>query len=287
VSGSTLYSVYNSAPGLFNVTNSILIGNLAGASASNASSSNFIGFSAGTRATNANNSNFIGYFAGQQAVNANTSNFIGDFAGSGATNAASSNFIGYLAGSGATSANTSNFIGYFAGYAATGALESNFIGNSAGYEATNANNSIFIGRGAGFQANSASYSVLIGDQVGVNEPGKSIGINNIVIGTSVTLAKDQRDAVNIAGILFATGAYDSTFGPGFSGSVANAKVGIDNPLPQYTLDVSGSFRVQDGVAILEQVSQSLNFADDTAAQAGGVPLGGLYRSGSIIVIRLV
>jgi len=44
--------------------------------------------------------------------------------------------------------------------------------------------------------------------------------------------------------------------------------------------------VQNGHTILAQVSQSLNFNDDTAAAAGGVPLGGLYRSGNFIAIRL-
>lgn len=39
--------------------------------------------------------------------------------------------------------------------------------------------------------------------------------------------------------------------------------------------------------ILNQVSQSLNFANDAAAQAGGVPLGGLYRNGNVIQIRIV
>lgn len=40
-------------------------------------------------------------------------------------------------------------------------------------------------------------------------------------------------------------------------------------------------------AILARVSSSLNFANDTAAAAGGVPLGGLYRNGNAIQIRLV
>ena len=35
-----------------------------------------------------------------------------------------------------------------------------------------------------------------------------------------------------------------------------------------------------------QVSQSLNFIDDAAAAVGGVPLGGLYRNGSAIAIRI-
>ena len=41
-----------------------------------------------------------------------------------------------------------------------------------------------------------------------------------------------------------------------------------------------------GYVVLSQVSSSLNFANDTAAASGGVPLGGLYRNGNFIMIRL-
>jgi hypothetical protein len=55
-----------------------------------------------------------------------------------------------------------------------------------------------------------------------------------------------------------------------------------------SLLVSGSSHtIQNGYVILQQVSQSLNFVDDAAASAGGVPLGGLYRNGNFIVIRIV
>ena len=40
------------------------------------------------------------------------------------------------------------------------------------------------------------------------------------------------------------------------------------------------------IIILTQVSSSLQFTDDIAAAAGGVPLGGLYRNGNFILIRL-
>ena len=40
------------------------------------------------------------------------------------------------------------------------------------------------------------------------------------------------------------------------------------------------------IVILTQVSSSLQFTDDVAAAAGGVPLGGLYRNGNFILIRL-
>ena len=38
--------------------------------------------------------------------------------------------------------------------------------------------------------------------------------------------------------------------------------------------------------VLPQVSNLLNFTDDDAAAAGGVPLGGLYRSGNFLLIRV-
>lgn len=61
----------------------------------------------------------------------------------------------------------------------------------------------------------------------------------------------------------------------FSGSIK-----ADN-----NLNVSHNTTI-DGFTVLSQVSSSLNFANDTEAQAGNVPLGGLYRSGSHILIRL-
>jgi hypothetical protein len=42
----------------------------------------------------------------------------------------------------------------------------------------------------------------------------------------------------------------------------------------------------NGYIVLTQVSQSLNFADDEAAAASGIPLGGLYRNGNFIAIRI-
>jgi len=49
--------------------------------------------------------------------------------------------------------------------------------------------------------------------------------------------------------------------------------------------ISGSLLVSS-FTTLASVSSSLNFADDTAAAAGGVPLGGLYRNGNFVMIRL-
>lgn len=44
--------------------------------------------------------------------------------------------------------------------------------------------------------------------------------------------------------------------------------------------------VRNGFVILSQVSSSLNYANDNAAALNGVPLGGLYRNGNFIQIRI-
>jgi hypothetical protein len=48
-----------------------------------------------------------------------------------------------------------------------------------------------------------------------------------------------------------------------------------------------SVRLTESTMILASVSSSFNFADDTTAAAGGVPLGGLYHTSGTIKIRLV
>jgi hypothetical protein len=71
-----------------------------------------------------------------------------------------------------------------------------------------------------------------------------------------------------------TGSYTNTgiiTAVGFSGS--------------FTGSISGS--ITSTYITLPTVSSSLNFVSDAAAAIGGVPLGGLYRNGSFIQIRLV
>jgi hypothetical protein len=275
VSGSTLYSTDPAAGGTtFNKTNGI-----------------FFGYQSGFNATNAEGSNFIGSSTGFNALSASNSNFLGSNAGNNASNASFSNFLGYNAGTLATSASNSNFIGTYAGYSATNALNSNFLGNNAGQSAA-----------------SASYSTLLGFTVGYNAAGGASGIksNNIIIGTNITLANGAQDSINLGAIIFATGSYSTIAGTPYSGSVMG-RVGINKSNPIYNFDVSGSGNysnnltltgslfisgssnsavINNGFVVLTQVSQSLNFANDAAAAAGGVPLGGLYRNGNVIAIRI-
>jgi hypothetical protein len=86
-------------------------------------------------------------------------------------------------------------------------------------------------------------------------------------------------ALNLKGPLFVSG----------SGIAAT----LDYMLNVRGSGVSGSFNANNILitsgshTILPQVSSSLDFTNDTNAAAGGVPLGGLYRNGNAIQIRLV
>ena len=47
-----------------------------------------------------------------------------------------------------------------------------------------------------------------------------------------------------------------------------------------------NYSTTNGIILLSQVSASLDYASDACACAAGVPLGGLYRNGSVVQIRI-
>jgi hypothetical protein len=252
VTGSTLYSTSPAAGPNFSKVGSILLGASAGLVSTNADNSNFLGDSAGYQALNASNSNFIGNQAGYQATAANSSNFLGTSAGQGAINASTSNFLG----------------------------------PSAGFQAIRADNSNFLGSFAGRNAVSASYSTLIGFQVGnTNSNLLSIGTNNIIIGTNITLSPQRRDSINIGGILFGTGSYSTTTGTTFSGSVGNGRIGINVVSPNYNLDVSGSGNFTNGLTVTGSLIMNPSGSFILPLTASASPqTGSAYWSGSFLFI---
>jgi hypothetical protein len=68
-----------------------------------------------------------------------------------------------------------------------------------------------LGQNAGFQATNASYSTLIGYNVGQGTIG-SIGSNNIIIGTKISLSAGTTNSINLGGVLFANNTYSTTSG---------------------------------------------------------------------------
>lgn len=207
-----------------------------------------IGRLTGYQTTAAPYSTFLGAQAGFQAVSASRSVFIGDSSGYQSTKANSSFFAGSVAGAESPNANNSVFIGTSAGYRALNASGSVFLGYNAGEQAINSAFSTIIGYNAGEYSHSSSFSTLIGYNVGARVGGSGISSNNIIIGTNITLGAQRQNSINLGGLIFGTGSYSTTTGNPFSGS-ANGRIGINQPFPIFSLDVSGSGRYTNGLQV--------------------------------------
>jgi hypothetical protein len=76
----------------------------------------------------------------------------------------------------------------------------------------------------------------------------------------------------------------------YTGSLNDAATNNGGSLIYYSSSLwtnNDEVRLQKSTMILATVSESLNFANDAAAQAGGVPAGGLYHTNGTVKIRLV
>jgi len=104
----------------------------------------------------------------------------------------------------------------------------------------------------------------------------------------VTGSSSFTGSINVKGNITTTGSLGVTGSISASGSIGVAvfSSNADSLVISGSLNLTGSF-TQVGYQILTAVSQSFNYANDAAAAAGGIPLGGLYRNGNAIQIRLV
>lgn len=125
-----------------------------------------------------------------------------------------------------------------------------------------------------FSTEQAGYAII--------SKGSGVSSTNAITASYALTASFVTTAQTASYILNAVSASRAT-------SAANADTA------SYVLNsVSSSFAatasylnpVTNSYVVLTQVSASLNFVDDTAAAAGGVPLGGLYRNGNFILIRI-
>ena len=133
------------------------------------------------------------------------------------------------------------------------------IGTSAGASLMSGSYNTFVGRDSGDGLVSGSFNTFIGSVLFATA---SILNNTIIIADG---ANQQRLIIDSTGLtILSDGLYTS-------GSTT----------------ISGSLTVQRSTAILSQVSQSFNFANDLAASGSGIPLGGLYHTSGTIKIRLV
>jgi hypothetical protein len=131
------------------------------------------------------------------------------------------------------------------------------------YEVYDSNDTVIIPSGIRAVSENNAEIYFATPQTG-RAVGQFSGINGSPNAATASFANTASFVSNLVQNVFITGSLRVT------GSVA----------------FTGSFSQNNGFVTLTQVSQSLNFANDAAAAAGGVPLGGLYRSGNFILIRL-
>jgi hypothetical protein len=82
---------------------------------------------------------------------------------------------------------------------------------------------------------------LIGYRVGLNVGANSIGSNNVIIGTNITLPSSTTNSINLGGVLFGTGTHSNITGatPSFSAQT-NGKIGIGVVSPTANLHIAAS-----------------------------------------------
>ena len=244
-SGNSLYSpLTGSYANLGTSDRSTVIGYRAATNADYFFEDTIIGYRAGENKIESPYTALIGDYAGQNASGSDGMQAIGWVAGGGANFARYSTFVGPEAGSNTTKLEYTVAIGTSAGAYAQYAYDTNMIGYIAGGNSRHSQYSNFIGRLTGYSSISASYSNFIGNNVGY---GSTLGRNNIIIGTGLTLPTGTQDSINIGALIFGTGSYFAENGV-ISGST-NGKIGINQPTPLYSLDVSGSGNYTNGLTV--------------------------------------
>jgi uncharacterized delta-60 repeat protein len=171
-----------------------------------------------------------------------------------------------------------------------------------GYAITSANRFVIVDQNGGGQVSNWSSDGLASTyrlNTGSVESVTLLPNDNVLVGGTFTSASNPLTAREGLASLKLTGfgtvttsneysitANTSQLLVSSSNTYFSGNVNISGSITGSSLLVTGSANV-NGFVLLPQVSASLNFANDTAAASGGVPLGGLYRSGSFIQIRLV
>ncbi len=163
----------------------------------------------------------------------------------------------------------------------TTGLYNTAVGRAAGRRAIgNSNRNVYIGNCAGPSSNvEQNYQLYIGQHHG--ETPLIRGDFNTGVLTINSCLKVAEASGSFVG--------DGSGLTGISGAgfpyAGTAKISGSLAVSQSTA-AGTAVTIENGHTILAQVSESLEFDNDTLAAAGGVPLGGLYRSGNFIAIRL-
>jgi uncharacterized delta-60 repeat protein len=255
-------------------SNNTFIGQNAGQQNTSGSFGTFVGSQAGSYTTTGNNNTFVGASAGILNTTGYSNAFFGDNSGLNNTTAYENTFVGSFSGYENRTGVRNTFVGVSAGQNTRIGQDNTYIGHRAGNSNVSGSNNTYVGLQAGFNITSGSDNTFLGKTAGyyISDGSSAVSGSNrsVFIGTNVkSNGHDQTNQIVIGYDAIGNGSNTVTLG--------------NNDITDTY--VRGVLRAS--TAILAQVSSSYNFADDTAAQAGGVPLGGLYHTSGSVKIRLV
>jgi uncharacterized delta-60 repeat protein len=250
------------------------VGRGSGENNTTANNNAFFGYNSGRDNSVGQNNTFLGNFTGQTNTSGSYNTFVGSSAGQNHKTAVYNTFVGMNAGLNTGVGNENTFLGYQAGGNNLSGSQNTLLGANANGLSTFSNYVTAVGYGAAYGVTTGSNSVYLGNAAGRY---LSDGMTNMTSNTnSVFIGTDSKSNLN---------AQDNQIVIGYnaiSNGTNTVTIGNNDITDTY---VKGVLRAS--TAILAQVSSSYNFADDTAAQAGGVPLGGLYHTSGSVKIRLV
>ena len=259
-----------------------------------------IGDEAGCSIISGRHAVIIGHNAGRNGTSIIQSVFIGNSAGR-SNSSLNGTIIGHQAGFRATNSNNT-LIGYRASYY----LSSGGSNTAIGAEALQGNSNNCISNGCnvaiGFQAGTdlqgnSRCNIYLGPKVG---PSTGTTQNcQLYIGMGAGETPLMRGDLKTGQLTINTQVTASIFSGSFVGDGSGLTNVSGSGFP-FTGDavITGSLEVLQslrtraaitvpaGHVVLSQVSESLNFTKDADAAAAGVPLGGLYRNGNYIAIRI-
>lgn len=206
--------------------------------------------------------------------------------------------------------NSSVFIGSLAGYLATtgnfAAIDGNVgIGYAALYKVSEVSgggyNNTAVGYNSGFSITTGKMNTLVG--VGTGGVGTCTGDANTGVGLGALLTLNN-NAQNVAfgyyalsslqagananvaigysaGSSITTGSYNVVIGGNNGASIATSSNNI------LISDGAGNIKLTiDSAHIFTLTNGLQDFADDAAAAVGGIPVNGLYRTASVVKIRV-
>lgn len=170
-------------------------------------------------------------------------------------------------------------------------LDTNFSELYASSSVSGNTITLFSDGSGSFQTISHSVAVDTGSTLTLySESGSQATITGSLVVSGDITAEQFHTEIQSASIVYTSGS--TKFGDSlddnhaFTGSLQTSGSFAVSGSSVLEATGSNSLKVEAGYVVLTEVSESLNFVSDASASQAGVPLGGLYRNGNVVYIRL-